>query len=183
MPTNRRYLVYLFLLFVFYYLFLRNEPSNQNEVIVVRFVENDLDEADDYTADIAQREPARVIHQTKELVNQKEQLELVPPQETVSPTATQTTPTPTEPVFVRKIVGIGDLHGDLPNAMKVLHMMNVIDERGDWSGEIDFLVQTGDIIGKHFARDAIYLSLTNMFDRSVRQTSCKLFTCLLMIYS
>lgn len=55
---------------------------------------------------------------------------------------------PDEPHFTRKIVAIGDLHGDLPNALKVLKMTKVIDDHDDWSGEVDILVQTGDIIGK-----------------------------------
>ncbi|KAG8868036.1 hypothetical protein FRC20_004272 [Serendipita sp. 405] len=49
--------------------------------------------------------------------------------------------------YTRTIVGIGDLHGDLPNALKVLKMTNVIDDDNNWSGKVDFLVQTGDIIG------------------------------------
>jgi hypothetical protein len=52
-----------------------------------------------------------------------------------------------EPYYERRIVGIGDLHGDLPNALKVLKMTGVLDEEGHWSGNVDFLVQTGDIIG------------------------------------
>lgn len=50
--------------------------------------------------------------------------------------------------FSRKIIAIGDLHGDLPNALKVLRMAHVTDEHGDWSGEVDFLVQTGDIVDR-----------------------------------
>jgi hypothetical protein len=52
-----------------------------------------------------------------------------------------------EPYYERRIVGIGDLHGDLPNALKVLKMTGVLDENDHWSGNVDFLVQTGDIIG------------------------------------
>jgi hypothetical protein len=52
------------------------------------------------------------------------------------------------PYFQRKIVAIGDLHGDLPNALKVLRMTGVIDEHEQWTGDVGFLVQTGDIIGK-----------------------------------
>ncbi|TFK78387.1 hypothetical protein K466DRAFT_607036, partial [Polyporus arcularius HHB13444] len=48
--------------------------------------------------------------------------------------------------FTRKIVAVGDLHGDMPNALEVLQMAGVVDENGDWSGEVDFFVQTGDII-------------------------------------
>ncbi|KZP19858.1 hypothetical protein FIBSPDRAFT_1045268 [Athelia psychrophila] len=51
--------------------------------------------------------------------------------------------------FTRKIVAIGDLHGDLPNALKVLHMAGVTDEHGDWAGAIDFLVQTGHIVDRY----------------------------------
>lgn len=50
--------------------------------------------------------------------------------------------------FSRHIVAVGDLHGDLPNARRVLRFSNVIDDSGDWSGEVDFLVQTGDIIDR-----------------------------------
>lgn len=52
------------------------------------------------------------------------------------------------PSFSRKIVAIGDLHGDLPNALKVLQMAHAVDAQGNWSGEIDVLVQTGDIIDR-----------------------------------
>ncbi|TFK92640.1 Metallo-dependent phosphatase [Polyporus arcularius HHB13444] len=50
--------------------------------------------------------------------------------------------------FTRKIVAVGDLHGDMPNALEVLQMAGVVDENGDWSGEVDFFVQTGDIIDR-----------------------------------
>ncbi|TBU33290.1 Metallo-dependent phosphatase-like protein [Dichomitus squalens] len=50
--------------------------------------------------------------------------------------------------FTRKIVAVGDLHGDLPNAQQVLQMARVVDEDGNWSGEVDFFVQTGDIIDR-----------------------------------
>ena len=47
---------------------------------------------------------------------------------------------------VRRIVAVGDLHGDYGNARKVLEMSGVIDKKGDWSGKVDFFVQIGDII-------------------------------------
>jgi hypothetical protein len=59
----------------------------------------------------------------------------------------QANPTIT-PHFTRRIVAVGDLHGDLPNALKVLQMAHVVDALGNWSGEIDFFVQTGDIIDR-----------------------------------
>ena len=51
-------------------------------------------------------------------------------------------------VFTRKIVAVGDLHGDLPNAQRVLELAGVVDQDGNWSGDVDFFVQTGDIIDR-----------------------------------
>ncbi|KAG7089466.1 hypothetical protein E1B28_011151 [Marasmius oreades] len=50
--------------------------------------------------------------------------------------------------FTRHIVAVGDLHGDFPNAMKVLQFSGVVDEFGNWTGNADFFVQTGDIIDR-----------------------------------
>ena len=48
----------------------------------------------------------------------------------------------------RRIVAVGDLHGDMPNALKVLQLGGVVDEYGNWTGDVDYLVQTGDIIDR-----------------------------------
>ncbi|KAJ3531370.1 hypothetical protein NMY22_g8178 [Coprinellus aureogranulatus] len=50
--------------------------------------------------------------------------------------------------FTRHIVAVGDLHGDLPNARRVLRFSDVIDDYDNWSGNVDFFVQTGDIIDR-----------------------------------
>jgi len=50
--------------------------------------------------------------------------------------------------FVRHIVAVGDLHGDMPNAKRVLEFSGVVDEYGNWTGNVDFFVQTGDIIDR-----------------------------------
>lgn len=50
--------------------------------------------------------------------------------------------------FVRHIVAVGDLHGDLPNARKVLQFAGVVDKEGNWTGNADYFVQTGDIIDR-----------------------------------
>ena len=47
-----------------------------------------------------------------------------------------------------RIVAVGDLHGDVGNAQKVLEMARVVDSDGNWSGEVDVFVQTGDIIDR-----------------------------------
>lgn len=51
--------------------------------------------------------------------------------------------------FTRHIVAVGDLHGDMPNARRVLQFSSVTDDKGDWSGNVDFFVQTGDIIDRY----------------------------------
>lgn len=55
---------------------------------------------------------------------------------------------PVKGEFSRKIVAVGDLHGDLPNAQQVLQMAGVVDKDGNWSGGVDIFVQTGDIIDR-----------------------------------
>ena len=47
-----------------------------------------------------------------------------------------------------RIVAVGDLHGDIGNAQKVLEMAGVVDSDGMWSGEVDVFVQTGDIVDR-----------------------------------
>jgi hypothetical protein len=47
-----------------------------------------------------------------------------------------------------RIIAVGDLHGDIGNAQKVLEMARVVDSNGNWSGEVDVFVQTGDIIDR-----------------------------------
>jgi len=52
--------------------------------------------------------------------------------------------------FERKIVAVGDLHGDIGNARTVLKFAGVVDDEGNWNkeGGVDFFVQTGDIIDR-----------------------------------
>jgi hypothetical protein len=55
---------------------------------------------------------------------------------------------PVEGQFVRRIVAVGDIHSDYENALKVLQMSHVVDENGNWTGDVDMFVQTGDIIDR-----------------------------------
>jgi Calcineurin-like phosphoesterase len=64
--------------------------------------------------------------------------------------------------FSRHIVAVGDLHGDLPNARRVLDFSGVVDEFGDWSGDVDFFVQTGDIIDRFVSTTLKILHFANM---------------------
>lgn len=43
-----------------------------------------------------------------------------------------------------RVVAIGDLHADLPQALAVLKMAGVVDATGHWAGGETILVQTGD---------------------------------------
>lgn len=52
------------------------------------------------------------------------------------------------PRFSRKIIAVGDIHGDIGNAERILQMAGVVDENNDWSGKVDVFVQTGDIIDR-----------------------------------
>lgn len=54
-----------------------------------------------------------------------------------------------EGTFSRSMVAVGDLHGDFPNMMKVLQMGKVVDHEGNWTGDVDYFVQTGDIIDRY----------------------------------
>ena len=54
-----------------------------------------------------------------------------------------------EPRYTRRIVAVGDLHGDYLNTLRVLRMADVVDEEGNWSGNVDLFVQTGDIIDRY----------------------------------
>lgn len=60
------------------------------------------------------------------------------------------------PKFKRRIVAVGDIHGDLLNAHRVLQMARVVDEDGLWTGEVDVFVQTGDIIDRGDDTIALY---------------------------
>ncbi|ORX36411.1 Metallo-dependent phosphatase-like protein [Kockovaella imperatae] len=50
--------------------------------------------------------------------------------------------------FRQRLVAVGDLHGDLENAQKVLRMAKIIDQNANWIGGTDILVQTGDVVDR-----------------------------------
>ena len=52
------------------------------------------------------------------------------------------------PQASQRLVAIGDLHGDLDNAIAVLRLAGLADEAGHWSGGNSTLVQTGDTIDR-----------------------------------
>ncbi|CAG8519160.1 619_t:CDS:2 [Funneliformis mosseae] len=56
-------------------------------------------------------------------------------------------PLPSSP-SPRRIIAIGDLHGDYEQTIKVLNLANIIDDKIKWSGGNGILVQTGDIVDR-----------------------------------
>ncbi|KAF8529881.1 Metallo-dependent phosphatase-like protein [Gautieria morchelliformis] len=65
-----------------------------------------------------------------------------------SPELPAKAPEHVEGQYIRRIVAVGDLHGDYDNALKVLRMADVVDANGSWTGNIDYFVQTGDIVDR-----------------------------------
>jgi len=57
---------------------------------------------------------------------------------------------------ILRIVAVGDLHGDYKNALAVLKMSDVVDENGNWTGKVDYFVQTGDIVDRGLDTIKIY---------------------------
>lgn len=47
-----------------------------------------------------------------------------------------------------RIVAIGDLHGDYEHALTILKFADVVDKDGKWSGNVDVLVQMGDVMDR-----------------------------------
>ncbi|KAF9344533.1 hypothetical protein BGX26_004259 [Mortierella sp. AD094] len=66
-----------------------------------------------------------------------------------------------------RVVAVGDLHSDLPQALAVLQLAKVVNEEGNWSGGQDTLVQTGDIVDRGPDTIALY----NLFDKLRKQAS------------
>eukprot|EP01065_Artemidia_motanka_P021639 TRINITY_DN25887_c0_g1_i1.p1 TRINITY_DN25887_c0_g1~~TRINITY_DN25887_c0_g1_i1.p1 ORF type:complete len:400 (+),score=23.65 TRINITY_DN25887_c0_g1_i1:22-1221(+) len=52
------------------------------------------------------------------------------------------------PVAARRIVAVGDLHGDLSTAAAILQSAGLVDEGGNWIGADSVLVQMGDMVDR-----------------------------------
>ncbi|KAI8975483.1 Metallo-dependent phosphatase-like protein [Mycotypha africana] len=48
----------------------------------------------------------------------------------------------------RRIVALGDLHGDLPNTLEILKFAKLIDKEHHWIGGDAIFVQTGDVVDR-----------------------------------
>lgn len=67
----------------------------------------------------------------------------------------------------RRIVAVGDLHGDLGATREVLRLAGLIDSRDRWTGGSTVLVQTGDLVDRGNDEPAIFA----LFQRLGREAS------------
>jgi Calcineurin-like phosphoesterase len=49
---------------------------------------------------------------------------------------------------MKRVIAVGDLHGDYESALAVLYVSGVIDEKGDWKCQGCIVVQTGDFVDR-----------------------------------
>lgn len=71
-----------------------------------------------------------------------------------------------KPAFRQRLVAVGDLHGDVAHAQKVLRMANVIDDTSAWIAGTDILVQTGDIVDRGTYALDIYRMMRNLREQA-----------------
>ncbi|GAA5817556.1 hypothetical protein MFLAVUS_011104 [Mucor flavus] len=75
----------------------------------------------------------------------------------------------TKTEFERRIVALGDLHGDLPNTLAILKFSNIIDEDHHWIGGDAIFVQTGDVVDRGLDTIALYELIQNLRDEAPLQ--------------
>ncbi|KAI8980937.1 Metallo-dependent phosphatase-like protein [Pilobolus umbonatus] len=69
----------------------------------------------------------------------------------------------------RRIVALGDLHGDLPNTLSILKFSHLIDEDHHWIGNDTILVQTGDVVDRGVDTIQLYELLQNLREEAPSQ--------------
>lgn len=62
----------------------------------------------------------------------------------------------------RRVVAMGDLHGDLDNAVATLAMMGIVDGAGHWTGGDAVFVQTGDVVDRGPSARQLYAWLRQL---------------------
>lgn len=58
--------------------------------------------------------------------------------------------------FDRRIVALGDLHGDLPNTLAILKFANIIDEDHHWIGGDAIFVQTVNTLFSKYSLTVVF---------------------------
>lgn len=67
----------------------------------------------------------------------------------------------------RRIVSIGDLHGDFVQTSGLLRSLGFMDESGAWTGGQDVLIQTGDIADRGHQEMDVYKALFRLQDEAL----------------
>lgn len=62
----------------------------------------------------------------------------------------------------RRLVAIGDVHGDFLQSMKALELAKVMDKEGNWIGGTTVLVQVGDILDRGDSEIAIMIKFRKL---------------------
>jgi hypothetical protein len=47
-----------------------------------------------------------------------------------------------------RIVAVGDVHGDFERFLTILEHLDVVNQDGQWSGNVDVFVQVGDVMDR-----------------------------------
>ena len=71
-----------------------------------------------------------------------------------------------------RLFAIGDLHGDLNNALRCFQLCNLTNANGDWIGGNSVLVQTGDVVDRGPHSRQVVPSCALMEAPSIRVHSC-----------
>ncbi|KAI8644061.1 Metallo-dependent phosphatase-like protein [Parasitella parasitica] len=69
----------------------------------------------------------------------------------------------------RRIVALGDLHGDLENTLEILKFSNIIDHENHWIGGDTIFVQTGDVLDRGLDTIKLYDLLQDLRDEAPLQ--------------
>ncbi|OBZ83600.1 hypothetical protein A0J61_08350 [Choanephora cucurbitarum] len=69
----------------------------------------------------------------------------------------------------RRIVALGDLHGDLPNTLEILKFSHLIDDDHHWIGGDAIFVQTGDVVDRGTDTIKLYELIQNLRDEAPLQ--------------
>ncbi|SCV74929.1 BQ2448_7958 [Microbotryum intermedium] len=63
---------------------------------------------------------------------------------------------PGQAIYHRRIVAVGDIHGDMPHFTRILRHLNLLSLKNEWIGGRTILVQTGDIVDRGKDTIALY---------------------------
>ncbi len=69
----------------------------------------------------------------------------------------------------RRLVAIGDVHGDFPAAMKALEIAGVMNSKGEWIGKNTVVVQVGDVMDRGDSELAIFTKFLRLKKKALKE--------------